>query len=578
MKVEHSIFWGPNPLTRSQCVVFKINRAEFERAIRVETLEALAEHSQRSYGYDVVLPKPAGVIENARFLAEWARESLNYSRGCIDHAEAKAVGDEIWISIGFHSQKIAVAMGLGLFSIATSRSNPLVEIDKGLQSIWRSCRRHHPDFQASILIRAAKSIGLPSNPYLPLSKLWAYGQGARAQLMRETMTVSEAAIANKVFLDKSLTKAAMAAYGLPVLPSVKLRTPQELTAHLAEISYPCVAKPNSAGRAEGVTVGITSPADLAKAVTEAYRAGGGQAVIIEPVQEGTDYRILVVRGRIVGTYSRTRSFVIGDGQRTVGKLLEELNAPRRGNMVKARYLKPIAADNILDTCLRQQGLSQDDVPEEGQKDFVSMASSRSGGGTTQRETRPLHKKLVEMVEAFAVAHGGDAIGFDFISEDLSADPDSVSCAFLEANTTPGLPAAISAGWEANEIGCIFIGPEAARVPTRLIVCSSLPDEPAEGLASEAIVAGSFIFMNGRRIAAAHHDGPWAAVRQAETLRNAECITVYATPDSIVASGFPLDHVDVLELVDVELPADWASVAEDVAIQINSNGVDTDREE
>ena len=543
------------------CVGVRIDAAQFEQGVNTDALIELALHSERKYGFDTRLSNLPTTSQKAEFIAQWTKETLNYRRGCIDHAKTRLADDRIEICVGFHDPKLAQNTLQACLTIAqTKAQTQLDQIDAWLTKLWLACEAQHPDFQASLLISAARSLGLPANRLIPGQKYWAYGQGTNAQVFFETMPASDSALASSIFRDKAIAKAAMASHGLPVLPTHLVSMGDDPANYADRISFPCVVKPNAAGMAKGVTVGVLDVDELTEAVAVAFEVPGTNAVMIEPQQTGTDYRIIAIRGKVVATIKRARTFVEGDGKRTLVALLDALNAKRRGNMVKARYLVPIEDDRNLATCLRRQNVRKDDILEIGQKVYVSLADSRSAGGTVETETRPVHPKTVAMIEGFSTAFGVDAVGFDFLSEDISGDPDGVSCAFIEANTTPGIVAAVSAGWDPDEIGRIVLGPDAKRVPTTVILSKSGSSQTYQAEDGEAVVSSSGIILNTINIRPVGHQGPWAAVRQAETHKGVERLTIFASFEEITTHGFPVDHVDHLRLQDVDLPKDWLDVA------------------
>ena len=74
--------------------------------------------------------------------------------------------------------------------------------------------------------------------------------------------------------DKIAAKAAVAAFGVPVVPGISRPglTDDDLIAGAAEVGYPVLVKPSAGGGGKGMRV-VHEPAELASALTSARRRG-----------------------------------------------------------------------------------------------------------------------------------------------------------------------------------------------------------------------------------------------------------------------------------------------------------------
>jgi hypothetical protein len=55
-----------------------------------------------------------------------------------------------------------------------------------LQALWQQCRQRHPDYQARILMSAARHRGVPVLPFDAALRLWQFGWGQRSRVFFES--------------------------------------------------------------------------------------------------------------------------------------------------------------------------------------------------------------------------------------------------------------------------------------------------------------------------------------------------------------------------------------------------------
>ena len=564
------LFHGPSPDGPVATVSITVDRAAFEAAVPARGAALLQEWSAARLNYDARLERPEDIAARAAFLAEWARETLCYRRGAIDHAagwvERGQAGETVVLSCGFHDPELTrAALQLSLrFARDAARAGAVPdEAAPLLERLWDGTMGRHPDFQAGILIRAARARGVPARPFLSGTQYWLYGEGARGAVFFESMSRADSAIGATVQQNKLLSKRMMAEFGLPVAPGLLVRRRADLDAVPERIGFPCVTKPPSAGKSRGVTSQIDTMTALEEGFDRAAEVSGGP-VLVERHFGGTEYRLLVFHGRFVGALRRARPFVIGDGVRPIRALVEDMNRARAASLVKARYLQPVAVDGVMEAQLAALGVNFDTVPDAGQRVPVRSVRGRSAGGTTTRERGPIHPRLIALVEEVARAAGLVGVGYDMITDDISQDPDAAGCAFLELNTTPALAAAVASGeWSEEEIGGALLGPEPGRIPSRLIVTpgeGAVAPEPAPG---EAVVQDRWLRLSAhaREVTG---DAPWAAVAQALRMPDVARLTIVATAEQIRRHGFPVERLSEVVVPEAGLPEPWMKAARAIA--------------
>lgn len=196
-----------------------------------------------------------------------------------------------------------------------------------------------------------------------------------------------------------------------------------------------VVKPAAMNHGDGVSVGITTPEELERAVEFARKVAGETTdLIVQRQVEGSEYRFLVVSGRVIAVASRRPPFVVGDGTSTVLELIEQKNRdPRRG----VGHTKELTMIDIEDVRHHRSEEFLQRVLESGESVNVLDTSNLSRGGESVDFTdiaSPAIKKMA--VEAAAHCFLGIG-GIDIITNDITTNSTEDSYV-LEVNLTPGI--------------------------------------------------------------------------------------------------------------------------------------------
>ncbi len=90
-----------------------------------------------------------------------------------------------------------------------------------------------------------------------------------------------------------------------------------------------VVKPLDGNHGRGVSINLKTEEQVRTAFEKAYERSS--VVIVETFQEGHDYRILVINGKVLAVAQRVPGHVVGDGVHTIAQLVDLVNTdPRRG--------------------------------------------------------------------------------------------------------------------------------------------------------------------------------------------------------------------------------------------------------
>jgi D-alanine-D-alanine ligase-like ATP-grasp enzyme len=572
------VYFGPNQLAQAPVVACSlrtsssggggVTAAGVEAAagrLRAEFPRLLEEHSGAAAGEE-----PAVAL--ARLLAAFARGALNDTRGFVEAAGATAgaAGTAV-LWAGFHEPKVTVAAlalaARALREALRAGASFSAELKGDLAGFQQLCRSRHPDFQARILMVAAKARDIPVLSVAPGSRIWQFGWGFRSRSFFETASDADGFVGARIAKSKALSKTIMQGLGLPTPAGVLVETPEELPAAAEKVGWPCVAKPLDSGGGKGVTAGIRSLADLEQSFAYAKKFSSSP-VLVEAFVPGEDHRLTVIDGHLVAATRREASTVTGDGVRTIHALLGDLNSRRSSNLVASGYHYPIAMDAVLVAHLARQDLAPDDVPHAGRRVSLRSNANRSTGGVCFN-LEDIHPQVRAMAEELATTLGLYAIGIDYITPDISRPPAAGNGAFIEVNATPDMAVVVAGGMDEAEIGTRLLGSLPGRIPFVLVLAAKTAQhELARQLAATsadtpglAWLCGDEAGLGAMRLDLTHLAMP---ERVAALLkhRTANAAVVVWSFDDLQQFGTPVDKADLgLVYRHVELPGPWKRVLE-----------------
>ena len=198
-------------------------------------------------------------------------------------------------------------------------------------------------------------------------------------------------------------------------------------------AHSVVIKPAALNQAQGVYTDIKDEEQLLKA----YANISKYIVILEEHIAGSEYRLLVVGGRVVAAAYRIPAHVVGDGSKTVGQLIDEKNERRK--LSEAHRYKLIAVDDEVESLLQDQGINLSFIPSHGCKVQLRKIVNRSIGGDTQDATDQVDESFIKIAERIWSLYPTRALyGVDLIAEDISRPANEQRYAVIEVNNRPNL--------------------------------------------------------------------------------------------------------------------------------------------
>ncbi len=236
---------------------------------------------------------------------------------------------------------------------------------------------------------------------------------------------------------KSLSNAILRAHRIPA-PNHETFTLHRLATacEFLRSHAPCVVKPAAGtGAGAGVTTGIVTRKQLVEASIAAAAYGDG--LLIEQQVAGRNLRLLYLDGELLDAVERRPPTVVGDGQATVARLVENANKERRRAGTRAAQVL-LRRDLELERTLAQQGLCWRSVPAPGELVQVKTVINDNRAADNVSVIDAVSDEIVDTGRLAARACDVRLAGVDVVTPDYTADLASAGGVVLEINTTPGL--------------------------------------------------------------------------------------------------------------------------------------------
>ena len=196
----------------------------------------------------------------------------------------------------------------------------------------------------------------------------------------------------------------------------------------AKAQKPVITKPEIGSRGRHTTTHLYTLADLRRGLSIAQRLC--QFVVVEEHLAGSVYRATYVGGNVVGILRGDPPRITGDGVRTIAELIEKKNAE------KPEMVDDVRITDLTHEFLARQGYVLGSILEPEKTVDLHEKIGLSYGGDAIEEIVITHPKLLAELKKAGDVLGAPVVGFDFISEDITKDPDEVRWGIIEANSMP----------------------------------------------------------------------------------------------------------------------------------------------
>lgn len=254
---------------------------------------------------------------------------------------------------------------------------------------------------------------------------------------RPSLTTKEAL---SLVEDKHRTLERLRAGDVPV-PESRLITPRNpdaeavLVSSAKQLGYPLVLKPLRGSMGRDVYTGLRDENELLSIYRDMIaRSSGREQLVLETHIEGDDYRVLVIGDRVSGVCLRRPANVVGDGEKSIEKLINEKNAVRLANPYLSKSL--IRVDKEVSEYLERAGYTRKSVPLYGHYVRLRGKANASQGGDTIDVTDEVAGVVKEAAINAVQAIPGLAIAGVDVLFDSSEGSSRSSSSVIELNARP----------------------------------------------------------------------------------------------------------------------------------------------
>ncbi len=148
-----------------------------------------------------------------------------------------------------------------------------------------------------------------------------------------------------------------------------------------------------------------------------------------------EYRVLIFENKIIELIERTPATVIGNGKSTIEDLVEKANIQR---LSLSNILKPIVFDFEADVSLKNQGLTKNSIPAEGECIPLGFTCNSSRGGSVKVVENKMCKENKKLFLKVAKLLNLQLVGLDVKCKSLFEPIIKTKGVIIEANYCPSI--------------------------------------------------------------------------------------------------------------------------------------------
>lgn len=188
---------------------------------------------------------------------------------------------------------------------------------------------------------------------------------------------------------------------------------------------------------------IINEDELRRAVRRAFdyvkKHNKRKLILVEEYFSGKDLRLFVIGDKVVSVLQREPAYVIGDGVKTVRKLIATFNNEWRSPIKYDLPLCPIPLDSETARRLHRNTMTLNSIPKKNQKVTVRWNANVSTGGRAIDVTDIVHPNIKQLAVQIAHIAKLEITGVDILCKDVrSSDVSAANVCVLETNDSPGV--------------------------------------------------------------------------------------------------------------------------------------------
>ncbi len=235
-------------------------------------------------------------------------------------------------------------------------------------------------------------------------------------------------------INKEITKIILHENNIPVPYGFCIKTQKEAVDLFTKkiIPTPLIIKPMDGSQARGVTWNITTQSQLIKAIQhlraeqKKYISLKSKNFLIERMLLGDEYRILVLKNKVISCVKKLPATIVGDGISSVNQLIKKQNTKRLPEF-------PIKLDVVVKDKLKEYNYTIDSIPKKSEKVILRNDMMIGNGGRTIDCTHIINKQIQKQCIQAVKLFGLEYAGIDLISQDITKNH---NFGILEINTKP----------------------------------------------------------------------------------------------------------------------------------------------
>jgi D-alanine-D-alanine ligase-like ATP-grasp enzyme len=253
----------------------------------------------------------------------------------------------------------------------------------------------------------AKRRGIRIKVIDPVTPIFVLEHGGQSVRCYNALTDRVGAVTFHLAQHKRLANRFLRDRGFPV-PDQILYTSMPQAQAFLEREGSVVVKPCTQWGGRGVSVAVSTPAELERAIRRARQFE--EDVVIEECVQGIDERLIFVDFRFVASIRRCAARVTGNGRDTIRALV--LRSNRAERRIDPSHQIPLDAETGRN--LKALGLAWDSVPKAGASVQVRLTSNYHTGGSIEITTDTISRRLVRTAERAARLLNLPVVGIDFL--------------------------------------------------------------------------------------------------------------------------------------------------------------------
>ena len=350
----------------------------------------------------------------------------------------------------------------------------------------------------------SKERRIPAIRMLGAGNLVQLGYGVRSRRIWTAETDRTSAIAETISRDRDLARTLLQSCGVPIPEGSLVEDAAEAWEAAEDIGVPVVIKPADGDHGRSVFTNLVTREEIESACATVVAEGGG--ALIESYVRGSEYRLLIVGGKLIAAARGEKLTVVGDGKSTVDELIDtQINASPEYPLDRVSLKDhPQALQEVA-----HQGFASNSVPPMGREVVIIRT-----GNHTRDITDLVHPRVAATASLAARVVGLDIAGVDLVCEDISQPLEGQGGAIIGVSAGPSLLMHIKpAEGEARPVGKaivdhLFPNGDDGRIPLVGVTGSY-------GKTTVSRILARLLTLSGKHTGLACGDGIYLDRRQSE---------------------------------------------------------------